>query len=292
MLQSMTAFGRGEVEAGGYHFTVELRSVNHRFCDIQVKLPRKYQLFEEDIRKRLSSRFSRGRLEVSVLVDESLEKVQQLQVDTELARTYARLLRELQEQLGLQQDLKIEAFLGFRDIFVFRQDEESQKEAWEVLERALELAAGECQQMRTEEGAAIENDFVGRLQHLEGLTAEVEARAPFVVQDAHDRLRLRVQELLVEMELDEARLAQEIAFLAERCDVTEEVVRLKSHIQQFRDLLGEEGPRGRQLEFLLQEMHREINTIGSKANDLVIAQKVVQVKTELERLREQVQNVE
>jgi uncharacterized protein (TIGR00255 family) len=287
----MTAFGRGEAGADGYRFTVELRTLNHRFCDVRIKLPRKYSDFEEDIKKKVSSEFSRGRIEVSVLADDTLDKVQHLTVDTELAKTYKRLLLILQEELGLQGDLRLESLLNFRDLFAFQEDEESREKAWSVVETALDQAVSGCLLMRQEEGEAIARDLSGRLNQLEVLTGEVETRAPLVVDDARDRLQKRIQDLL-ETELDETRLAQEVAFFAEKSDITEEVVRLQSHIQQFRDLLEASGPRGRQLEFLLQEMHREVNTIGSKANDLEIAQKVIQMKTVLERFREQLQNVE
>jgi uncharacterized protein (TIGR00255 family) len=288
----MTAFGRGEAMADGYRFTVELRSLNHRFCDIRVKLPRKYGDFEEEIKKRLSAEFSRGRIEVSVFYDEILDKIQHLTLDSELARTYESLLRALQEELGLKDDLRLEALLNFRDIFVFREDETSRKQAWRVLEIALGQALAECLKMREEEGAAIESDLSARLRRLEVLTNAVEVRAPLVVEETHNRLQERIQHLLREVEVDQARLAQEVALFAEKSDITEELVRLQSHFQQFQDLLGASGPRGRQLEFLLQEIHREINTIGAKANDLEIARRVIQVKTELERFREQLQNVE
>lgn len=288
----MTAFGRGEATADGYRFTVELRTLNHRFCDIRIKLPRKYSDFEEEIKRRLSAQFSRGRIEVNVVADEALDKVQHLTVDSELVRTYKRLLLSLQEELGLEAGLRLDTLLYFRDIFIYEEDEESREKAWRVLERALDQAVKVCIQMRREEGAAIETDLIERLDRLEILSNEVESRAPLVVLEVRDRLEKRIEELLGQGEPDEARLAQEVAFFAEKSDITEEVVRLQSHMQQFRDLLKASGPRGRQLEFLLQEMHREVNTVGSKANDLDIAQKVIQIKTELERFREQLQNVE
>lgn len=288
----MTAFGRGEAMADGYRFTVELRTLNHRFCDIRVKLPRKYSSFEDEIKKRLSAEFSRGRIEMNVFCDEALDKVQHLTIDSELAKTYNKLLHDLQEELGLEGSLRLEALLNFRDIFSFQEDEKSRKQAWRALEMALDQAVMDCLKMRAEEGAAIESDLTDRLRHFEALTKEVEAREPLVVQGIRDRLQERIQDLLGEVELDETRLAQEVAFFAEKSDITEELVRLQSHLQQFEALLGSSGPRGRQMEFLLQEMHREINTIGSKANDLEIAQKVIQIKAELERFREQLQNVE
>ena len=288
----MTAFGRGEAEAEGFRFTVEVRSVNHRFCDIQVKLARRYSHFEEEIRKRVASSFSRGRIEVTVTADEALEKAEHLAVDLELTKTYVRLLRSLQEELGLGGDLRLEALLTFRDIFTVREDETTHERAWAVLAEALNGAVTACLRMRAEEGAAIAADFSRRLRHLGELVSEIEARAPVVTQEARDRIRERIQVLLGEVPVDEGRLAQEAAILADKGDITEEVVRLRSHLRQFRDQCQAEGPRGRQLEFLLQEIHREINTVGSKANDLVIAQQVIQAKAELERVREQVQNVE
>jgi uncharacterized protein (TIGR00255 family) len=292
VLHSMTAFGRGEAMADGYRFTVELRTLNHRFCDIRIKLPRRYTDFEEEIKRKLSAHFSRGRIELNVVADETLDKVQHLTVDTELAETYKRLLLDLKDKLGLEAGLSMDTLLYFRDLFVFREDEESRGQAWEVMETALDQGVKQCIHMRREEGSAIEVDFNERLNQLETLSGEVESRAPLVFMDVRDRLQKRIEELLGQGQVDESRLAQEVAILAERSDITEEVIRFKSHIQQFRDLLKASGPRGRQLEFVLQEMHREINTVGSKANDVEIGQKVIQIKTELERFREQVQNVE
>jgi uncharacterized protein (TIGR00255 family) len=288
----MTAFGRGDQAADGFRFTVEIRSVNHRFCDVRVKLPRKYGEFEEEIKKRINEGFSRGRFEVTVTVDESMEKARSLSLDLELARTYSKLLSDLRSELGLQDSIGLQALLNFRDIFVFQDDPETRERAWSILQTALEQAITHCSQMRVEEGRAIASDFEERLLELETLTGEIEARAPLVAIEVRDRLHKRIEDLLGEVSLDEGRLLQEVAYLADKSDITEELVRFQSHIQQFQDLLGSNGPHGRQLEFILQEMHREINTVGSKGNDLAIAQKVIQVKTELERFREQLQNVE
>ena len=288
----MTAFGRGEAMADGYRFTVELRTLNHRFSDVRVKLPRKYNEFEEEIKKRLNAQFSRGRIEVTIIYDEVLDKVQHLTLDIELAKTYKRLLHGLQEHLGLEGNLRLEALLNFRDVFVFQEDEEGRKLAWRALDAALDQAVANCLKMRAEEGKAIAEDLNERLRRLRTLTKEVEVRAPLVVEEAQQRLQERIQDLLGELELDEMRLAQEVAYFAEKSDITEELVRSQSHLKQFQDLIAADGPRGRQLEFLLQEMNREINTIGSKSNDLEIAQRVIQIKTELERFREQIQNVE
>jgi uncharacterized protein (TIGR00255 family) len=225
----MTAFGRGQAMAEGYRFTVELRTLNHRFCDIRIKLPRKYSEFEEDIKKRLGSQFSRGRIEANVLSDEALDKVQHLRVDAELAKKYNMLLLDLQEELGLEGGIRLEALLSFRDVFVIQEDEESRAQAWLVLEMALDQAVTGCLQMRAEEGAAIASDLSDRLHQLQALANEVEGRAPLVVQASRDRLQKRIQDLLGEADLDEARLAQEVAFFAEKSDITEELVRFQSH---------------------------------------------------------------
>jgi len=292
LLYSMTAFGRGQAEDEGYSFTVELRTLNHRFCDIQIRLPRKYAFLEDDIRKKVSRRFSRGRIELTVLADETLEKVQHLTVDLALARTYKRLATRLKEELDLEGELRTETLLGFRDIFVFQENEQVQTDAWQILEKALEMAIEACLQMRFEEGRNIELDFRRRLDHLNRLVEEMRLRAPEVIVENKNRLQERVQQLLEDTEVDEARLMQEVVFFAEKADITEELVRLQSHLQQFHELLEGSGVRGRELEFLLQEMLREINTIGAKASDVLIGRKVIKAKTELERLREQVQNVE
>jgi uncharacterized protein (TIGR00255 family) len=240
----------------------------------------------------VASSFFRGRIEVSVTADEALERAEHLAVDLELTKTYVRLLRSLQEELGLGGDIRLEALLTFRDIFTVREDEATHERAWEVLAEALKGAISRCLRMRAEEGAAIAADFSQRLQHLDELVGEIEARAPLVTREAKDRIRERIQVLLGDVPLDEARLAQEAAILADKNEITEELVRLRSHLQQFRDQCQAAGPRGRQLEFVLQEIHREVNTVGSKANDLAVAQRVIQAKAELERVREQVQNVE
>ena len=218
MLHSMTAFGRGEAMADRYRFTVELRTLNHRFCDIRIKLPRKYVDFEEQIKRELSAQFSRGRIEVSITADETLDKVQHLTVDAELAKTYKRLLIDLQEELDLEASFRLDTLLNFRDIFVFEEDEKSREQAWRVLKTALDQAVADCIQMRKVEGAAIETDLGNRLDQLEILNNEVESRAPQVVLDVRDRLEKRIQELLGQGEIDETRLAQEIAFFAEKSD--------------------------------------------------------------------------
>jgi len=174
----MTAFGRGEATGDGYRFTVELRTLNHRFCDIRIRLPRKYSDLEEEIKRRLSSQFSRGRIEASIVVDEALDKVQHLKVDEKLANTYKRLLLSLKEELGLEGGITLETLLNFRDIFVFEEDQEGSKQAWRILSEALGYAVNACTQMRQEEGAAIKADLSERLRQLETVTNEVKGRAP------------------------------------------------------------------------------------------------------------------
>jgi uncharacterized protein (TIGR00255 family) len=268
----------------------------HRFLDVVVRLPKDLASLEDRVRATVAARVARGRLEVVVVRDSSRRRKSVL-VDTELARRYGQALEELRQALGLDEALSLSAILSLPDVVRVEEPPQDVEAVWDVLRPAVEQATEALLSMRRAEGARLAQDLRERLGRLEEWVDQVEARAENVPKVYAERLRQRVEDLLRSLEVphppDEARLATEVAVFADRCDVREELVRLRSHLDQARALLAQEdGAVGRKLEFLLQEMGREVNTVGSKAQDLEVTRAVLEMKSELEALREQVQNVE
>ncbi len=292
MIKSMTGYGRGEGTDESKRAEVEIKSFNHRYCDVQIHLPRRLNSFEGQVRKLVRQRVVRGRIEVYVQIDDASPAEQKLEVDLDLAREYLGGLRLLQEKLGIPGEIKLESFINFREIFTRQEVEPNLEKEWAVLQAAVEKALISLDKMRQEEGAILAQDFQQRLQSVAEFLHRIEERAPLALQSYHQRLQQRVQDFCLGEQIDEARLVQEIAYLAERSDISEEVVRMKSHLHQFGEMLTRAEPMGRKLEFILQEINREANTIAAKASDAETAQLVVEIKSELEKMREQVQNVE
>jgi len=292
MIKSMTGYGRGKWEGDTKRVEVEMKSVNHRFCDISPRLPRRLNSLETRVGNFIRQRISRGRVEVLVTVDDSSLAEQKLELDLDLARDIHRALKALQENLRLPGEIRLETLANFKDIFTRKEVETDLEKEWVSVLAALEGALNGLDAMRRDEGLALRQDFLKRLMAIEGMIQEIEGKAPLVLRACRDRLAQRVRELSGGLQIDEARLAQEVAYLAERSDITEEIVRIRSHLIQFRDLLDLLEPAGRKMEFLLQEINREANTLSSKASDSGIAQVAVGIKSELEKIREQVQNVE
>jgi uncharacterized protein (TIGR00255 family) len=247
---------------------------------------------EGQVRNLLKQRISRGRLEVAVQLEDTSSGEQKLELDLVLARDIYSALKSLQETLGLPGEIRLETLANFRDLFVRKEMELDLDKEWVSLRTALENALTNLEQMRQNEGLNLKGDFLNRLQTVEGLAQRIAAQSPLALKACRDRLAERVAELSGGLEIDPGRLAQEVAYLAERSDITEELVRLKSHLSQFREILDRPEPMGRKMEFLLQEFNREANTIGSKASDAGISYLTVEIKSELEKMREQVQNVE
>lgn len=292
MVKSMTAFGRGDCDVDGRKVIVEIRSFNHRYRDIIIRLPRRYAVLEEKVKKLTCQYVARGRVEVSVQTEEGLGPGQRLELDLDLAKTYFSLLTRLKDELGIKGEIKLESIIGLKDIVGYREDGEDIDYAWGILKSPLEQALTAMEQMRIEEGNALRNDLLVRLAMVDGILDEIKNRSPSVVADCQTRLYQRMKSFIKGMEVDQNRLIQEVAYFAERSDITEEIIRSKSHISQFKTMLDHNQPAGRKLEFLLQELNRETNTIGVKAQDSVISHKVVEIKGEIEKLREQVQNIE
>lgn len=288
----MTGFGRGEAAGRGRSFTVEVQSVNHRFLEVRCRAPKRLVGLEPRIQQAVQQRFARGHFEISIL-DKDLEgQSRTLRVDVPLARQYVDALRGLQRELGLPGEVTVEMLSGQREFIAVEDSEESLDETWRELTPVLTGALDALEEMRGREGQSLAAVMAKHLDEVEAILAGIVARAPGLARAQRDRLRERVAELLNGRLPDPARLEQEVALLADRGDIAEECDRLKSHLVQFRLVLTQAGPQGRRLDFLLQEMNREVNTIGSKAADAALAHDVVSLKTVVERLREQVQNIE
>jgi uncharacterized protein (TIGR00255 family) len=288
----MTGFGRGESLAQGRTWTVEIKTVNHRFLDQRVVLPRSISALEDRVKKKVSTRLDRGRVEVNVDLQGDVSVGVNLRVNMNLAEQYHRCLQQINEELGLGYHIGLADMLTLRD--VIRQEEEGLDldGEWEVLAEAVTAALDECDGMREREGQTLKDDLGERLQDFTAIVQEIEKNIPEVLQQRQHELKERIEKLLAGIDIDPGRLAQETAYMADKADVTEEVVRLHSHIAQFRNFLESDEPVGRRLDFLLQEFLREVNTLASKINNGPIAHLGVEMKNEIEKLREQVQNIE
>jgi uncharacterized protein (TIGR00255 family) len=293
MVTSMTGFGRGEFVTPSRRYVCELQSVNHRYLEVRSRLPKRLGSLEFQILRAVQGRFSRGRFDVTVIEELPEERPQKLRVNRSLARAYLDAFRTLQQDLGIPGEVTLNLLLSQRELFELEGEEPGTLEVdWPEVRGALEGAMTALAQMRREEGRSLEAALLTHLDSVEAILAEIIARAPEVVRGYKSRLEGRLQRLLEGRPVDPGRLEQEVAILADRSDIVEETSRLASHLRQFRDLIQQPGPHGRRMEFLLQEMQREANTIGAKANDAKTSQEVVTLKSTLEQLREQVQNVE
>ncbi len=293
VIRSMTGFGRKEASGTGVRLTIEVRSVNNRYIDVQVKTPRSLAVLEARIRKAVQDRFSRGRFDVYVTRDGEQAKTGRLVLDEALAAQYVGILRELQARFGLGGEIDLSLVAAFQGLVTVTEEKEDTDAVWQTLSAGLGQALDELDGMRGEEGRALVHDMARRLDVVDSLMKEIHELSPLSVEQARKRMSEALSRLTKELP-DPARIAQEIAILAERTDVTEELTRLGSHLTQFRTMIAEATgePVGRKLDFLLQEMGREANTIASKAMDAQISYRVVNVKAELEKIREQAQNIE
>jgi uncharacterized protein (TIGR00255 family) len=292
LIKSMTGFGRGEWSQGGKMFIAEIRTVNTRFRDVILRLPKAFQSFEDEIRSLVASRIKRGRAEVSVQIEKEGEESYELELNVPLVTSYLRILKELSDHFGLENSVNSLDLCQLKDIILFKPEEESADEVRLGVQEAMRRALESCDTMRNREGKAIEQEFMKRILFIRKCLGEIEARASLVVEDYRGKLRERVGRLANGIQLDEGRLVQEIAIFADRCDITEEISRTRSHLDQFTGYISSEESVGRKLDFLLQEINREINTMSTKASDSSISLMAVEMKAELEKLREQGQNVE
>ena len=289
----MTAYGRGEVHLGDTRFVAEIRSLNNRHLDIILRIPRSYQVLEKELKDTISSKVRRGRVEVSVQIENNGEESPySIELNEALVNSYIKISQRLAEQFGLEKKMEVDTLLQMKDVLLIRPEAVDMDKLRPGFHHVLAQALDSLDIMRVKEGEAIEADFAKRLNLLEAYINEVDRRAPIVAEDYRKRLKDRIEHIIEDVALDESRLAQEVALFAERSDITEEIVRTRSHLKQFREYLSMDDVLGRRLDFLIQEINREVNTLSSKASDTLISKVVVEMKAELEKLREQVQNVE
>ena len=292
MLRSMTGFGTGELATSAGRYVVEARSLNHRFLEVLVRLPRDLSPLEDRIRGLTQRRILRGRVEIAIIRENYGKRARTVKVDVDLAKTFTAALNDLKQALELPGTADLSMMVGLPDLIKIEEQKEDLEACWPAISEGLRQALDRLVAMRETEGARLTRDLEQRLERLFQRVDQVEQRAPVVVKDYAARLTRRIEELVGMVPVDEGRVATEVAVFADRCDIAEEVTRFRSHLAQIRQTLGAEGAIGRTLEFIVQELGREANTMGSKANDLEIARAVIAIKGELESLREQIQNVE
>lgn len=290
--RSMTGFGRGEASESGRTWIAEMRTVNHRFLDQRVILPRPFTVFEEPVKKMVAAVLDRGRVDITFSMQGLSTVEPQLTVNESAARQYSRCLQQLVDEYGIKGPVTLRDMLTLRDVISLEELRPDMDAEWLLISAALDAALKDCDIMREKEGQALKLDLLGRLSKFEGIVRQIDANIPALQQQRHNDLRLRVSKLLDGLDLDPIRLAQETAIMADKSDVTEEITRIDSHIAQFRAFLTSEEPVGRRLDFLLQEFLREVNTLSSKIANAGIAHLSVEMKNEIEKLREQVQNIE
>lgn len=292
MVCSMTGYGRAQQLVAGRDITVEIKSVNHRYFEFSTRTPRAYGFLDDKLKSFVQSRISRGKVEVYVSIVNVEADTIQVEINKELANAYLTALRELGSELSIPDDLTLSSISRFSDIFTVRKALEDEDAVWDAVKVVLEAAVERFVAMRRAEGERLKEDILSRLKEIDQNVAFVEERSPQTVQDYHDRLYQKIKEVLVDSTVDEQRIITETAIFADRVAVAEETVRLRSHLAQFETILNTSEPVGRKLDFLVQEINREINTIGSKAQDVQVAKVVVEMKSAVEKIREQIQNIE
>lgn len=292
MIKSMTGYGRYEHIDEKRKIVIDLRSVNHRYCDVTVKVPRAYGYLEDKIKEYVSSHVSRGKVEVFLYIENYTSDDKVVTIDHVLAENYHNVLKELKETYDLRNDVGISDLARFSDIFVTRQQDEDKDKAWEDIRACLVPAVDDFVAMRVREGERLKENLIERAAAIKALVAQIKERSPEMLKEYEARLRARIDELLGDFKADEGRILTEVGVMADRVCIDEELVRLNSHFEELEKILALSEPVGRKLDFLVQEINRETNTIGSKANDFGLAKNVVEIKSEIEKLREQIQNIE
>ena len=292
MIKSMTGFGRAVKEIDGYVITVELKSVNHRYFEFSSRIPRQYGFLDEKVKSFVNSKVSRGKVECYITIEALNTDSAQVVVNNTLASAYVTALKEIATTYELKEDFGASTISRFQDVLIVKKAEEDEEKLWMYVKSVVEEAVDKFIEMRTIEGAKLKDDIYSRGQYILDCVSFIEERSPQTVKEYNDKLIERVHELIGNTTLDESRIIQEVAIYADKVAVAEETVRLRSHIEQLNSFLESSEPVGRKMDFLVQEINRESNTIGSKANDVDIARKVVDIKSEVEKIREQIQNIE
>lgn len=292
MVKSMTGFGRAVGEIDGYVITVEIKSVNHRYFEFSSRIPRQYGFLDEKLKSYINSRVSRGKVECFVSIEALNTESADVVVNNTLAGAYVKALKEIASTYDLKEDFGASTISRFQDVLVVKKADEDEEKIWGYVKSITDEAVDKFIAMRAVEGERMYDDIHSRGQFILDCVSFIEERSPQTVKEYNDKLVERVHELIGDATLDEARIIQEVAIYADKVAVAEETVRLRSHIDQLNTFLASDEPVGRKMDFLVQEINRETNTIGSKANDVDIARKVVDIKAEVEKIREQIQNIE
>ena len=292
MIKSMTGFGRCEIMENDRKFTVELKSVNHRYLDLNVKLPKKLNFFETDIRNLLKKHVERGKVDIYITYEDYSESSVCVKYNKELAREYLANIREIQKEFDLNEDFGAASLSRYPDVLVMEEQAVDEEELWKILEEALKGALERFTQSRKQEGEHLKQDLLAKLENMLKSVSFIEERSPEILKEYREKLTNKVKELLADNPVDESRILTEVTIFADKISVDEETVRLRSHVEHMKKDLEAGGSLGRKLDFIAQEMNREANTILSKANDLVIAECGIELKTDIEKVREQIQNIE
>jgi len=288
----MTAYGSAESLKDNVEFIVEIRSGNYRYREIVLRLPQNLQPFEEKVRSVVSSTVKRGRIEISVQIKDNGNKGLKIELNRPLVKAYIQVFKELNEELECKQGIDPSFFSQLKDILITKQDSIDLENVWPDLEDVINKALRSMESMRINEGRALEKDFLERINRITRYIDGIRSRTTVIVESYRDKLRQRINKLIKPLEINEDRIIQEVALMADKSDITEELIRVESHLEQFRNFINQDDVIGRRLDFLLQEINREVNTMGSKAADSLVSQLAVEIKAELEKLREQIQNVE
>ena len=292
MIKSMTGFGRCEVTENNRKFTVEMKAVNHRYLDVNVKMPKKLNFFESSIRNELKNYISRGKVDLFITYEDLSENTTNVHYNKELAAEYLQYLRQIQQDFGLEDDIRVSTLSKYPDVFTMEENEGDEEEIWKELKKALDGAAEMFVQSRITEGENLKNDLIAKLDGMLKLVDFIAERSPQIIAEYRQKLQDKVKEMLGDNTVDEARLVTEVTIFADKVCVDEEMVRLRSHVETTKAALLAGGSIGRKLDFIAQEMNREANTILSKSNDLEISNVGIELKTEIEKVREQIQNIE
>jgi uncharacterized protein (TIGR00255 family) len=291
MIKSMTGFGRGEASQDHITFSVDIKTVNHRYSDIAVRMPRTVSALEEKVREYIGTKLNRGKMDIYINYD-SFGQDTKVKVDTNLAAAYVEALQTLKTQFGAKDDITLSLLTRFSDVLKLDTEEQDLDFLWGILRKALEQAVEALVEMRSREGERLRWDMLNKLDSIKGAVDEIAAKSATLVDEYRNKLYEKIKELAKDIQLDENRLLTEVAIFADKSTIDEEIVRLGSHIQELKKTLSLKVPVGKKLDFIVQEMNREINTIGSKCSDLSVVNSVIEVKSIIEKIREQVQNIE
>lgn len=292
MLKSMTGFGRCELLENNRKITVEMKSVNHRYFDVSIKMPKKFNMFESDIRSILQEYCKRGKLDVYIAYEDMSEGNCILKYNEELAKQYVECHKVMSEEFHIPNDLTTSVLSRYQDVLTMEESEADPDELMAFIEKALRIAAEQFVEARVREGENIKTDLLGKLGHMSEIVSYIEERSPEIIEEYKGRLTEKVKDFLKETTIDENRILAEVTVFSDKCCVDEELVRLRSHVDTTQDMLVKGGNIGRNLDFIIQEMNREANTILSKSTDLDISNQGIALKTEIEKIREQIQNIE